>query len=106
MEEHKNRGFGKITIAVCAAVLCAGSTVVRAEQTPHALTLDEALALGRKANRSLVTERARLAQAQANLDLAWTTLFPTVVAQGKYTRNNIEFTFPSDTGQIVIQPKN
>ena len=63
--------------------------------------------MGRKANRSLVADRARLAQAQANLDLAWTTLFPTVAAQGKYTRNNIDFKFPDGTGQtLTLQPKN
>ncbi len=107
MEEHKNRGCGGISIVLCVAVVCAGSTMARAEQTQHELTLDEALAMGRKANRSLVTERARLAQAQANLDLAWTTLFPTVAAQGKYTRNNIAFSFQVAPGDnLTIQPKN
>lgn len=96
-----------IPILLCVAILCEGSTAVRAQQAPYELTLDEALALGRKANRSLVAERARLAQAQANLDLAWTALFPTVAAQGKYTRNNREFSFPIAPGQtLTIQPEN
>jgi outer membrane protein TolC len=66
--------------------------------------------MARKANRTLVAERAHLAQAQANLELAWTALFPTVAAQGKYTRNNIEFKFPiTQTPPIQflnVQPKN
>ena len=93
-------------IVLGVAILCAGALVARAQPAPLELTLDEALALGRKANRSLVAERARLAQAQANLDLAWTTLFPTVAAQGKYTRNNIAFSFQLGPENLTIQPKN
>ncbi len=96
-----------MSIVLCVAVFCASSAMARAEPMPHEMSLDQALALGRKANRSLVTERARLAQAQANLDLAWTTLFPTVAAQGKYTRNNIAFSFQVAPGEtLTIQPKN
>ncbi len=97
---------GRISIVLCAAILCGGATAARAQESVHELTLDEALALGRKSNRSLVSERARLAQAQANLDLVWTTLFPTVAAQGKYTRNNIAFEFPYQGQNLTIQPKN
>ena len=100
-------GVGRISIVLCAAILSGRCTAARAQESPHELTLDEALALARKANRSLVTERARLAQAQANLDLAWTTLFPTVAAQGKYTRNNISFSFPVSADKtLTVQPKN
>jgi OMF family outer membrane factor len=71
------------------------------------MTLDQALGMARKANRSLVVERAHLAQAQTNLDLAWTALFPTVAAQGKYTRNNIAFRFQVDpVHTLTVQPKN
>jgi len=91
---------------LCLAILCGGAAGAGAEQTSYDLTLDEALALGRKANRSLVAERARLAQAQANLDLAWTALFPTVAAQGKYTRNNVEFKFQTGPETLTVQPKN
>jgi outer membrane protein TolC len=71
------------------------------------LTLDQALVLARKANRTLLVERARLAQAQTNLELAWAALFPTVAAQGRYTRNNIEFKFPvGPTETLTVQPKN
>jgi outer membrane protein TolC len=103
----KRLDIAGISIVLCAGILCGGAERARAQQMPHELTLDEALALARKANRSLVAERARLAQAQANLDLAWTTLFPTVAAQGRYTRNNIEFSFPIAPGRtLTIQPKN
>jgi outer membrane protein TolC len=55
---------------------------------PVELTLDQALAMARKRNRSMVVERARLAQAQTNLEQAWSALYPTVTAQGKYTHND------------------
>jgi outer membrane protein TolC len=78
-----------------------------AEPDVHEMTLEQAMAMARKANRSLRVERAHLAQAQTNLELAWAALYPTVAAQGKYTRNNIAFTFPiSPTETLTVQPKN
>lgn len=73
-----------------------GIVVARAQDAapPRELTLDEALARARKANRGLVAERARLEQAKAVVDKAWTVLFPTVSAQGKYQRNNVAVAFP------------
>ena len=92
---------------VSLVLVCGAGAGVRAEPSAQDLSLDEALALGRKVNRSLVAERARLAQAQANLDLAWTALFPTVAAQGKYTRNNVAFQFQTSPGEtLTVQPKN
>ena len=80
------------------------------------LTLDEALAMGRRANRTLVAEREHLQQAAINVDRAWTALFPNVAVQGKYTRNNREFSFPVTipvpgnpngiTKTLIIQPLN
>ncbi|HEY4186141.1 MAG TPA: TolC family protein [Polyangia bacterium] len=71
------------------------------------LTLEQALAMAKRANKSLVAERARVAEAQVNLDQAWTVLFPTVAAQGKYTRNNAQFSFPLNGGApITLQPYN
>ena len=55
---------------------------------PVELTLDQALAMARKRSRSLVVERARLAQAQTNLEQAWAALYPTIAVQGKYTHND------------------
>jgi len=71
------------------------------------ITLDQALSMARKANRNLVAGRARLEQARTNIDSAFAVLFPTVAAQGKLARNNIEFKFPTTGGQtLTIQPTN
>jgi outer membrane protein TolC len=59
------------------------------------LTLDDALTLAKKRNYNLVAEHERLAQAQTNITSAWATLLPTIAAQGRYTRNYAEFSFPS-----------
>jgi len=85
-----------------------GISSAHADEPPaHEMTLEQALAMARKANRSLLVERAHLAQAQINLDMAWAALFPTVAAQGKYTRNNIAFEFQiSPTDNLNVQPKN
>lgn len=66
------------------------------------LTLEKALALAKKGNRSLAVERARLAQAETAVEQAWNVLFPTLAAQGKYTRNNRGFSFANPvTGQSL-----
>jgi outer membrane protein TolC len=93
-------------LGIILFVECMGAAFAHAETSGRELTLDEALALARKANRTLVAERAHLAQAQTNLDLAWAALFPTVAVQGKYTRNNIAFVFPAGTEILTVQPKN
>jgi len=68
------------------------------------LTLERALAMARKANRTLIADRARVAQARANIEQAWAALFPTVSAQGKYTRNNVEASIPLSTFAPTAQP--
>jgi outer membrane protein TolC len=71
------------------------------------LTLDQALAMARKRNRSLVVERARLAQAQTNIDQAWAALFPTITAQGKYTHNDyhdVNAPLPFGSSNAVLRP--
>jgi outer membrane protein TolC len=73
----------------------------------ESLTLEQALKLARQRNRSVIAERAKLAQAQASVEQGWSSLFPTVAAQGKYTRNNVEFAFPRPgTTTLLIQPYN
>jgi outer membrane protein TolC len=72
----------------------------------HELTLDEALAMARKANRNLAVDRSRVAEAETTVEQAWSALVPTVVAQGRYTRNNIAFSFPVGTRMLTIQPLN
>ena len=88
-----------------------GGFAAQAQPSARELSLDQALAMARKVNRTLIAERAHLAQAQANLEMAWTALFPTVAAQGKYTRNNALFQFPFQPPVgpqeiLTIQPKN
>jgi outer membrane protein TolC len=82
--------------------------------SPPILTLDQALTMARKRSRSLAVERARLAQAQTNIDQAWAALFPTIAAQGKYTHNDFKDVAvpfgPIDPAtmqptNIVIQPQ-
>jgi outer membrane protein TolC len=88
-------GFGFVTVAAPTA---------NAAAAPAELTLDQALAMARKRNRSLFVERARLAQAQTNIEQAWAALFPTVTAQGKYTHNDHAATFMfSPTTTFILQ---
>lgn len=89
------------------AAASAGAAEPATAGEPRELTLEEALALARQHNRSLTAEKVHLEQAQINIDRAWTVLFPTVSAQGKYSRNNRELAFPaSPTTTITIQPLN
>jgi outer membrane protein TolC len=77
-------------VAALVALWALASAVTRAEPAapaPRQLTMDEALAMAKRANKNLVVERARLAQAHTNIEQAWSALFPVVTAQGKYTRN-------------------
>jgi outer membrane protein len=102
-----------VVLLICAALLPAGSSVAAASGPVRPLSLDQALAMAARANRTLMAERARLAQAQTSIAQAWAALFPTITAQGRYTRNNMEFKFPVTAGGagatpqiITIQPYN
>ena len=78
------------TVATIVALLAIAPAVTRAQTpapAPRELTMEQALAMARRANKNLVVERARLAQAHTNIEQAWSALFPVVTAQGKYTRN-------------------
>ncbi|MDB4979257.1 MAG: Heavy metal efflux outer membrane protein CzcC family [Myxococcales bacterium] len=77
-----------------------------AEEGGPLITLDGALAMAKKANHTLGVERARLAQAQTNVEQAWTSLFPTIGAQAKYTHNYKEVKLPFGMGgaPILLQP--
>lgn len=98
---------GRRVLAANVVLACLAMSTARAAPVAREMTLEQAMAQARKANRNLVALRAHLAQAQTNLDLAWSALFPTVAAQGKYTRNNIAFGFPiSATETLTVQPKN
>ncbi len=92
--------------AAVAAVAAPAPPAADGSTPGRTLTLDQALALARRANKSLVVERARVAQAQTSLDQAFTVLFPTLTAQGKYTRNNAQAAFPIMGSLATIQPYN
>jgi outer membrane protein TolC len=82
------------------------------QESVERLTLEQALKLARQRNRSVIAEKSKLAQAQASVEQGWSALFPTVAAQGKYTRNNISFSFPridpatGTMSTLTIQPYN
>jgi outer membrane protein len=59
----------------------------RPAPTGHDLTLEQALAAARHANRQLAVNRAQLAGVRTNVEQAWAALFPVVTANGKYTHN-------------------
>jgi len=88
------------------AVLLAGLLAAPAAHAQESLTLEQALTLARKRNRTLAVERARLLQAQTNVEQGWAALFPTVVAQGKYSRNYKEVEFNFGGPPLLIQPLN
>jgi outer membrane protein len=89
-----------LPMAMLAVASLAIAATARAEAVTGELTLDQALAMARTNNRGLIAERAKLAQAQTNVEQAWTALFPTVGAQGKYTRNNRGFEFGGMPAQV------
>jgi len=70
------------------------------------LRLEDALRAAKKRNRSLVAERARLAQAQANVEQAWSALFPSVAVQGRYTHNYKEVELGFAGAPLLLQPSN
>ena len=86
-----NRALSAFALTLTLTAASARATTAAAERE---LTLDDALALAKTRNKSMVAERARVAQAQTNLSAAWSRLLPTIAAQGKYTRNYAEFNFP------------
>jgi outer membrane protein TolC len=72
------------------------------------VTLDEALALARRNNHDLAAARTHVAQAQAMVELARSSLLPQLSGQGRYTHNykQVELMLPAELGQsgtIVIQ---
>jgi outer membrane protein TolC len=102
------------TFGVALAVMLSAG-VTRADDGQdigRELNLDQALAAARRSNHTVIAERSRLVSAQATVDKAWTVLFPTIAAQGKYTRNNIGFQFSlpdmatGTVSTLTIQPVN
>jgi outer membrane protein TolC len=87
------------TILLLSALAPAVTRADTAAPAPRELTMEQALALAKRANKNLVVERARLAAAHTNIEQAWAALFPVVTAQGKYTRNYKNATL--DFGQLL-----
>jgi protease secretion system outer membrane protein len=84
-----------LSLSLCVTLALAAPVAGAAESaTPATLTLDQALAMARKRSPNLTVERARLAQAQTNIEQAWSALFPTLALQGKYTHNDREVVLP------------
>ncbi len=73
---------GALAFTLAPAALHAQSTT-----SARDLTLADALAAARRANRTLTAEKEHLAAAQTAVEQAWSALFPVVTAQGKYTHN-------------------
>lgn len=85
-----NRPVRGTWILIMSAVLAAPALAraqTPAAAPPRELTMEQALTMAKKANKSLIVQRALLAQAHTNIEQAWAALFPVVTAQGKYTRN-------------------
>jgi outer membrane protein TolC len=100
--------IASLAFAVVAPVARA-AVETGAAPAPVELTLEQALAQARKRNHSLAVDRARLEQAQTNIESAWAALFPTVTAQGKYTHNDypdghvtIPFGSPNGVSKVFL----
>lgn len=92
-------------LSISAALLLFVPRASADDAPVRVLSLEEALKLARKRNRSLTVERARLAQAQTGIEQAWAALFPTIAAQGRYTRNykQVELGFAGQP--LLLQPR-
>jgi len=104
----------KIPILAVAALVASASPRATFAQAERVLTLEQALEMGKKRNKNMAVDRARLAQVQTTLSSAWALLLPTIAAQGRYTRNYHEFFFPGAVDPttmmqapgLLIQPVN
>jgi outer membrane protein TolC len=95
--------MNRFGVALIATMFIA-PVVNAAEAGTRVLSLEEALIMARKSNRTLAVERARLEQVQTNVAQAWAALFPTVGAQGRYTHNYKEFELGFTGQPLLIQP--
>ena len=96
-----------IQVAALAFALAPSlSAPAHAQTAPRDLTLDDALAAARRANRTLTAEKAHLAAAETAVEQAWSALFPVVTAQGKYTHNykEADLDFGALFGAFALRP--
>lgn len=92
-----------LAVATLVATAPAPITFAQAERE---LSLEQAMEMGKKRNKSMLVEHARLEQVQTQLSSAWALLLPTIAAQGKYSRNYAKFEFMLPAGTLLIQPVN
>src|SRR6266852_3086787 len=76
-----------VRLAISSAAALLLISAVAGAQGERVLTLDEALRITRQRSRDLFAARARKEQADTGVEQAWSSLLPTVSAQGKYTHN-------------------
>src|SRR5216683_7521951 len=76
-----------VRLAISSAAALLFISAVAGAQGERVLTLDEALRIARQRSRDLFAARARQEQADTGVEQAWSSLLPTVSAQGKYTHN-------------------
>jgi outer membrane protein TolC len=81
-----------LCLVALGAVAHAQSPSPPPQQPGRALTLDDALALARRANYDVQIARARLLQTAAGVGQAWVALKPQLAAQLRYTHNYKEVT--------------
>lgn len=93
-----------VVLAALAATTAAGAPARAQGEGGRVVTLEQALLAARKRNRSLAAERARVVEAQTNIEQAWASLFPTLAAQGRYTHNYKEVKLNFGTSALLLQP--
>jgi outer membrane protein TolC len=93
-----------VVIALLAVTLLGWAPLARAQDL--VFNLEQALTTARKRNKTLGVERARLLQAQTNVEQGWAALFPTIAAQGRYTRNYKEVALNFGGSSLLLQPSN
>ncbi|HET7752578.1 MAG TPA: TolC family protein [Anaeromyxobacteraceae bacterium] len=87
----------------------AADPVAPTPPTAELLTLDGALAEAASKNLDLAQARARLEQARAGVNRAWSAQLPQVAATGAYTRYDKESVIPAGVigpDPITLQPRN
>jgi len=92
------------SISTLAPAPAAAAPVAETDGTETVLTLEQALQMARKRNRTLRIERAKLMQAQTSVQQGWAALFPTVAAQGKYSHNYKEVALMFGSDPLLLQP--
>src|SRR6266852_366134 len=76
-----------VRLAISSAAALLLISAVAGAQGERVLTLDEALRITRQRSLAIFAARARQEQADTGVEQAWSSLLPTVTAQGKYTHN-------------------